>query len=274
MLNKIIYKNKILFFLLKKYWTINYFFNIFFVDSEKYFYMTKSQFNNQENIFLTYLSEYIESKNFVEIGYFYREFNCVGLIQNNFSGKMVDANMENKLNYFIMKKIIKKLKKEIQVIKRFIDLDNLDDIFDMNKLGCLSIDIDGNDYWVLDKILSKKIIPEVIIAEYNSSFLDHEITIPYDKKLYHTDIKYSNPWYHGASLAAFNKLLSKHKYSLVKVIGGTNAIFVQEDLLNKTKLKKYLPSEIYEECISRNEKSKNTAKEQFEAIKHLPLINI
>ena len=85
---------------------------------------------------------------------------------------MVDANMEDKLNYFIMKKIIKKLKKEVQIIKRFIHLDNLDDIFDMNKLGCLSIDIDGNDYWVLDKILSKNVIPEVIIAEYNSSFLE------------------------------------------------------------------------------------------------------
>ena len=75
-------------------------------------------------------------------------------------------------------------------------------------------------------------------------------------------------------MAAFNKLLGKYNYSLVKVIGGTNAIFVRKELLNKAALKKYLPSEIYEECISRNKKGKNTAREQFEAIKHLPLIKI
>ncbi len=75
-------------------------------------------------------------------------------------------------------------------------------------------------------------------------------------------------------MSAFNKLLNKYQYALVKVIGGTNAIFVQETLLQKTNLKKYLPPEIYQECESRNKNGKNTAKEQFEKIKHLPLVNV
>ena len=272
-IKKLVYKNKFLFYLLKKYWTIKYFFNIFFIDVESYFLLTKSQSNNQENIFLINLAKYIKSKNFVEIGYHYSEFNCIGLIQNNFFGKIVDANTEDKLNYFIMKKIIKRVKKKVQVIKKFIHLDNIDDLFDTRKLGCLSIDVDGNEYWLIDKILSKEIIPEVIITEYNASFLDHEISIPYEKNFI-IQKKHPSPWYHGASLFAFNKLLNKYQYFLAKVIGGTNAIFIQEKLLQEANLKKYSPSEIYKECESRNKNGKNTAKEQFEIIKHLPLIKV
>ena len=44
-----------------------------------------------------------------------------------------------------------------------------------------AMDVDGNEYWLIDKILSKEIIPEVIITEYNASFLDYSITVPYDK---------------------------------------------------------------------------------------------
>lgn len=272
-IKKMIYKVSFLFFFFKIFWTIRYFFKIFYLNSENYFLITKSQFNDQENIFIKSLSNFIESKNFVEIGYHYREFNCIGLIQNNFFGKVVDADMGDRFNSYIMKKIIKITKKKIEVIKRFVDLDNMSDIFDMKKLGCLSIDIDGNEYWALEKVLSTKIIPEVIITEYNASFLDHEISVPYDKN-FNIHKKHSSLWYHGASLSAFNKLLNKYQYALVKVIGGTNAIFVQKTLLQKANLKKYLPSEIYQECGSRNKNGKNTAKEQFEKIKHLPLVNV
>tara|TARA_B100000579_G_C22766642_1_gene821803 strand:+ start:492 stop:1307 length:816 start_codon:yes stop_codon:yes gene_type:complete len=270
---KLRYKIKFLFYLLQKYWTIKYFFKIFIINSENYFHLTKSQFNNQENIFISDLSKSIKSKNFIEIGYHYRELNCIGLIQNNFFGKIVDADMGDTLNTFIMKILIKKVKRKIDVIKRFINLENIDDIFDMKKLGCLSIDIDGNEYWILEKILSKNIIPEVIITEYNASFLDHEITVPYDKN-FNIHKKHPSLWYHGASLFAFNKLLNKYQYGLVKVIGGTNAIFIQEELLKASGLKKFDPSEIYEECESRNKKGGNSAKEQFDAIKHLPLVKV
>jgi hypothetical protein len=273
MLKKIIYKTKFLFFFLEIFWTLKYFFKIFFLSKDYYFLLTKSQFNDRENIFIKSLSHYMESKNFVEIGYHYRELNCVGLIQNNFSGKVVDADMGDRFNSYIMKKIIKITKKKIKVIKRFVDLDNMSDIFDMKNLGCLSIDIDGNEYWALEKMLSKDIIPEVIITEYNASFLDNEITVPYDKN-FNIHEKHSSLWYHGASLCAFDKLLNKYQYVLVKVIGGTNAIFVQETLSKKADLKKCLPSEIYEECESRNKKGKNTARDQFNRIKHLPLVNV
>ena len=63
-------------------------------------------------------------------------------------------------------------------------------------------------------------------------------------------------------------------YHLVKIIGGANAIFVNEDIIKKTGLTSFLPDAIYEECFFRNKWSNTTAKEQFEIIKHLKLENV
>ena len=112
MFKKFIYKSKFLFFLLQKYWSIKYLIQIFLIDAEKYFTITKSQSNNEENMFITMLSNNAVNKNFIEIGYHYRELNSVGLIKNDFSGKVIDADIGVKMNSFIMKKIIQKLKKK------------------------------------------------------------------------------------------------------------------------------------------------------------------
>ena len=103
--------------------------------------------------------------------------------------------------------------------------------------------------------------------------MHHEITVPYDKN-FNIHKKHSSLWYHGASLSAFYKLLNTYNYGLVKVIGGTNAIFVKDSLATKSKLKKYKPQDLYEECISRNKNGQNTAKEQYDIIKHLPLVKV
>ena len=132
----------------------------------------------------------------------------------------------------------------------------------------MSIDIDGNDYWILKKIVESNIFPEVIVVEYNASFLDRSISIPYDE-LFDRKKKHKSGFYHGASLLAFYRLLDAKNYNLVKIVGGANAIFINDYLLKKTKLAKYTPDEIYEECLLRNKWSNLTAKDQFEIIKHL-----
>ena len=271
-IKKTIYKSNFLFYFLKKYWTFNYFLRII-TNSENYFLLTKSQFNNEENEFISFLSKYINSKNFVEIGFHYREINCINLLRDNFSGTMVDANMGEKFNTEIMKFISKMTKRPTKIIKRFINLENIDDIFSMKKLGCLSIDIDGNEFWIISKILDNGLIPEVIVTEYNASFLNHEVSVPYDKE-FNIHKKDKSLWYHGASLVAFDKLLNKFDYGLLKVIGGTNAIFAQNELIKKANLKSHSASDLYQECKSRNIKGKNSAIDQFNKIKNLPLIKV
>ncbi len=46
-------------------------------------------------------------------------------------------------------------------------------------LGVLSIDIDGNDFWFLKKLVKLK--SAIIVIEYNSKFSQIMISLPYEK---------------------------------------------------------------------------------------------
>jgi hypothetical protein len=89
----------------------------------------------------------------------------------------------------------------------------------------LSIDIDGNDYWVWSA--NQQWQPRVVVIEYNAS-------IPPDQKW----VMQENPnhrWdgtnYFGASLASLVALGRKRGYTLVATNStGVNAFFVRDDL--------------------------------------------
>ncbi len=249
---------------------INFLLRIFF-SNKLFFDVCKSQNDDNENIFLTYLADFINNKNFVEIGFHHMEFNCLGLVKKNYKGLMIDGG--RLINILLLQIIFLILKKNVKVIKKYLTLENIFQSIHFKKIGCLSLDIDGNDYWILKKIINENILPEVIIVEYNASFLDKNISVPYDKN-FNRKKKHFSGFYHGASLSAFYRLLKKFNYHLVKSIGGSNAIFINEELLKKTSLKSYLPKEIYQECYLRNKWSNSTAIEQYETIKHLKFENV
>ena len=67
----------------------------------------------------------------------------------------------------------------------------------------LSIDIDGNDYWVWNA-LSERYNPRVVVIEYNSQISIHESrTIAYDP-----EFRWNGTTYYGASLFALRVSLS------------------------------------------------------------------
>ena len=90
----------------------------------------------------------------------------------------------------------------------------------------LSIDIDGNDYWVWDAIQSFR--PRVVLIEYNVFFpLDTAVTVPYDPVR-----RWDTSTFHGASLAALRKLGRAKGYSLVHTDSwAPNAFFVESSRL-------------------------------------------
>ena len=117
-------------------------------------------------------------------------------------------------------------------------------------------------------------MPEVIITEYNPSFLNHNISIPYEE-FFNRIEKHKSGFYHGASLKAFTNLLKKYDYSLIKCIGGTNAVFSKNSIKENKNITSYEAEEIYQEGIElRNKWSKLDANSQFEKIKHLPFEKI
>jgi len=236
-----------------------------------YFKKVKSQNQNKENLFIIYLSKFLKNKNGIELGFHYDQFNLVGLYKKKFEIILIDGGAL--LNVLIMKFINFFLKKNLRVIHRFVSRDNLMKIFTFKKIGIFSIDIDGNDYWILKYLFNKKIFPEIIVVEYNSTFLNKSITVPYNRDFERFKMHKSG-WYHGASIVAFDKLMKSKNYSLVKVVAGINAFFVNKEILKKTKLKKLSSKNIKEENLRRKKLSKLNSKQQFNQIKNLKFIKV
>jgi hypothetical protein len=119
---------------------------------------------------------------------------------------------------------------DLTALCRWIDRDNINAILKDSGFGgevsLLSIDIDGNDYWVWERI--EVLNPVVVIAEYNSVFgARRALTVPYDPKFNRTAAHYSN-LYWGASLAALALLAQRKGYAFVgSNLAGNNAYFVR-----------------------------------------------
>jgi hypothetical protein len=124
------------------------------------------------------------------------------------------------------------------------------------EIGLLSIDIDGNDYWVWDAITA--IDPQVVIIETHNEFGMHNIVVPYDP-----DYSYpgKHPVYHGASPVAMNRLAKKKGYRLVGANElGFNFLFVRNGLADKE-----LPEVTVESVLTHP--SVEEAYKKFDAIK-------
>jgi hypothetical protein len=89
----------------------------------------------------------------------------------------------------------------------------------------LSIDVDGNDYWIWKAITSYR--PRLVVIEYNGS-LD-----PASRRVmpYRPGFRWDHTSGYGASLGALEDLGADKGYRLVHTeLAGVNAFFVREDL--------------------------------------------
>lgn len=174
----------------------------------------------------------IPNKIFVEFGVeTYTESNTrFLLINNNWSGLVIDGNKEN-INF--IKKDFIYWKYDITAIESFITRDNINELISgytqVEDIGLLSVDIDGNDYWVWKQIECIK--PRIVICEYNSAFGDQKkVTIPYKENFVRSKEHFSD-LYFGASLAAFCELAELKGYDFIGTTeAGVNAYFVRKDL--------------------------------------------
>ena len=101
----------------------------------------------------------------------------------------------------------------LKAVHVFVDKDNINQLINNyineKNIGLLSIDIDGNDYWVLDSI--EDLSPSIIVCEFNSIFGDKfKLSAPYDKNF----IKKINIFqiYFGSSINALIALMEKKQY--------------------------------------------------------------
>lgn len=93
------------------------------------------------------------------------------------------------------------------------------------EIDVLSIDIDGNDYWIWDAL--SVVSPRVVIIETHIIYSDKDLIVPYDAEYIFPG---RHPQYHGASPIAMVRLGKKKGYRLIGANRlGFNFIFLRND---------------------------------------------
>jgi len=173
----------------------------------------------------------IPHSTFIEFGVEdYRESNTrFLLVNNNWTGYVIDGSQDH--ISFIKNDVIS-WASELYTECSFITAENIDHLlskpgFDP-EVGLLSVDIDGNDYWVWKAINSIK--PVIVVAEYNSLFgMNNAWTVPYDPNFVKYQ-KHSSIIYYGASLKALYLVAKEKGYQFIGCNSkGNNAYFVRND---------------------------------------------
>jgi hypothetical protein len=86
----------------------------------------------------------------------------------------------------------------------------------------VSIDLDGNDYWVWRALAWR---PSVVVIEYNAYF-DHGVSVALE---YDPAQTFDNTYAYSASLDAMCDLAESKGYYLVAEVGAANLIFVRTE---------------------------------------------
>jgi len=223
----------------------------------------------------------IQNKTFIEFGIEdFSESNCRFLMtKDNWSGFVIDGAYSNinrlKRNRYFWKY-------DIAAITAFVNIENINELlsksgFDRD-LGILSVDIDGNDYYVIEAI--REFSPRILISEYNAVFgAERSISIPYDGLFVRRNAHHSNLYY-GASLRAIAYLCGKKGYSLVGTnSAGNNAFFVRNDLINE-KLEVLSAQDAFTDSKLREGRDKEgnltyaSGSARLDMIRGLPVYNV
>jgi hypothetical protein len=175
----------------------------------------------------------VASEVFVEFGVeTYAEANTrFLLLHDNWRGLIMDGG--EAMHGFLEASGLK-WRHHVDAKTAFIDRDNINALIESagvsGDIGLLSVDIDGNDYWVLQAV--DVVSPRILALEYNATFgAEAAVTVPYDPSF----VRGQKHWtwlYWGASLGALTRLADEKGYALVAGNrAGNNAFYVRRDVL-------------------------------------------
>mgnify|MGYP006140453707 CR=1 FL=1 len=244
-----------------------------------------SQFG--EDGILDYLCEKLKIRIpiFFEIGVGdFSECNCRLLCElRNAEGFIVDSNMSL---YNNLKKKDIFWKTTIEVYEKLIDKNNIVPIVNnffkkYKNPDIFSLDIDGIDYFILQKIPLKKF--KIVILEYNAIFgSTKSVTIPYDEKFSREKYHFSHLCF-GVSLKAYIEFMNENGFTLIGCTKArNNAFFIKNDLLHNINIKIPKEKDLEYFTVSRIRESRNSnrklnfkeGKEKLNEIKHCKLIDL
>ncbi len=200
------------------------------------------------------------------------------LLNNNWSGLVMDGSEDYMAS---VRKDEIYWRHDLTALARFITRENINALLEeagfKGRIGLLSIDIDGNDYWVWEAITV--VDPALVIVEYNSLFgANAAVTIPYQADFTRNKAHYSN-LYWGTSLAALCHLASQKNYVWIGCnSAGNNAYFVR-----KSEAHRFVCPKLPEGFVAakfregRNPEGRLTYASQqagFALVEHLPVCDV
>ena len=199
-----------------------------------------SQFEEDGILLYIFAQIGMNNKTFIEIGSNDGiNSNCANLYFNfNWHGVFIDADKNSiERGKYFYSKYPNPYYYRPKFEQAFVTKSNINQLIEKNDvkgtIGLLSIDIDGNDYWIWDAI--NIVSPNVVIIETHVEFGFENIVVPYDED---GSLSKKHPIYHGASPQAMLNLGKRKGYRLVGANElGFNFIFVKEELARKTNLK-------------------------------------
>lgn len=201
------------------------------------------------------------------------------LLKNNWSGLVIDGSQKN--IEFIRSSLIYP-RHDLNAVCAFISTANINQLLQENLksklIGLLSIDIDGNDYWIWKTINSVE--PAIVITEYNFRFgPSRAVTVPYDENFVRGRAHYSHIYY-GASLKALWILAQEKGYDLVACNSyGNNAFWVKK-ALRPASMRALTSEEAYrlghfrETRDSMGRLAFLTQEEELKILNSLPLVEV
>ena len=132
------------------------------------------------------------------------------------------------------------------------------------EIDVLSIDIDGNDYWIWEALTC--VSPRIVVVETHPEFGMRSIVVPYDGHLGGT--AGATPEYLGASPAAMTKLANRLGYRLAGANRfGFNLFYVREELAPAGLPPVDLAALLRHDRVRERERL-------FQAIAHLPFVEV
>jgi hypothetical protein len=153
--------------------------------------------------------------------------NCVTLARDlGWSGLFIEVD---DANYAILADRWKD-RPEVRTLHALVTADTIGDLFVNagvpDEPDVLSIDVDGNDYWIWEALEGYR--PRVVVIEYNAS-IDPTATVAMPRD---DDHRWDGTDYFGVSLGALRHLAHRRGYRLVHTDSvGVNAFFVRDDLV-------------------------------------------
>jgi hypothetical protein len=222
----------------------------------------------------------VPNERFVEFGVEqFTEANCRFLLKNRgWKGLVLDGSERN---IALIKAEPTYWKHDLTARSAFVTADNIDHLISDagfgGPLGLLSIDIDGNDYWIWKALTGVE--PAIVVCEYNAVLGDQRpIVVPYSPSFRRLSAHFSGQYF-GASIAALKHLALEKGYTFLGTnSNGVNAFFVKDEfaepalsLLDEVRA---FPSRHRD---SRDEQGKLTfvpGTRRYELIRDLPVVDI